>query len=164
MGQVDKHGKLSGDSISYIYTDKQTMIVGKFEDGVLVSGQEGFLVGLEKDVDNGLMKPLYYLNKANTDRFRFSESNQTYIGDDPTVRDPLEDKYLFVGNSMIEGAGRGVFLKNAVKKGTMVGFYNGVRMSSIESKLKREDRKSPYRMDNDWAVAGQVLNIPPEYR
>ncbi len=40
--------------------------------------------------------------------------------------------------------------------GTIIGFYNGVRMSDFESKLRRADRKSPYRMDNDWASPGQV--------
>ena len=66
--------------------------------------------------------------------------------------------------SGIEGAGTGVFARRSSKKGSILGFYNGVRLGGIESKLRREDRTSPYRMDNDWAEPGQVLNVPNGFR
>ena len=31
-------------------------------------------------------------------------------------------------------------------------------------KVKEEDRKSPYRIDNDWARSSEILNIPKDYR
>ena len=71
---------------------------------------------------------------------------------------------MYVANSTIKGAERGVFLKRNVTKGEIVGFYNGVRLTGMEGKIKYEDRRSPYRMDNDWAVPNQILNMPPEYR
>ena len=37
-------------------------------------------------------------------------------------------------------------------------------MTDLESKVKTEDRKSAYRMDNDWATPTQILNIPAKYR
>lgn len=37
-------------------------------------------------------------------------------------------------------------------------------MSDLESKIKTEDRKSPYRMDNDWAREKEILNIPSQFR
>ena len=76
----------------------------------------------------------------------------------------MEDKYFQVGDSSVTGAGRGIFLKAKARKGFTVGFYNGVRLSDIESKVKLVDRKSPYRIDNDWAKSSQILNIPKEYR
>ena len=78
----------------------------------------------------------------------FSPSNANSMGQGPLIRDPMEKKYLFVSNSTVKDAGRGVFLKRKAKKGQVIGFYNGVRMSDSESKLKIEDRKSQYRMDN----------------
>ena len=54
---------------------------------------------------------------------------------------------------------RGLFLKRPVKAGTVVSFYNGARMPSGESKLRRADRFSTYRIDNEWAVPDQVLSI-----
>ena len=55
---------------------------------------------------------------------------------------------MYVSNSTIKEAGRGVFLKRKANKGQVIGYYNGVKMSDLESKLKIEDRKSQYRMDN----------------
>ena len=86
------------------------------------------------------------------------------MGKNALQRDPFEEKYLYIANSTIQGAGRGVFLKRNVMKGEIVGFYNGVRLTGMESKIKHEDRRSPYRMDNEWAVPDQILNIPPNYR
>ena len=37
-------------------------------------------------------------------------------------------------------------------------------MTDLESKLTTEDRKSPYRMDNDWANPTEIINMPPKYR
>ncbi len=56
----------------------------------------------------------------------------------------------------IRNAGRGVFLKKAASKGTVIGFYNGVRMSDMQSRLRKADRKSAYRMDNHWAKDKEV--------
>ena len=65
---------------------------------------------------------------------------------------------------MFQEAGRGVFLKRNAKKGQVIGFYNGVRMTDLESKIKVEDRKSPYRIDNDWATPSEIMNIPEKFR
>ena len=49
----------------------------------------------------------------------------------------MDDKYLSVGESSVSGAGRGVFLKTKARKGFTVGFYNGVRLTDIESKVSK---------------------------
>ena len=98
------------------------------------------------------------------DIYIYEPSNQTFLGEYALQRDPYEEKYLYIADSTLKGAGRGVFLKRNVKKGEIVGFYNGVRLTGMESKVKHEDRRSIYRMDNDWAVPEQILNIPPQYR
>ena len=152
---------LTGLDVAYVYPDMETMLVGKFEKGQLTSGLEAKLSDLVIS-GNGLILPQYEI--AGKKSFKYSVSNQTWIGLDPLIRDPLEDKYFMVSNSSVDGAGRGIFLKKAGRKGQIVGFYNGVRMSDIESKVKTEDRKSPYRMDNDWAESSQILNIPKKYQ
>lgn len=143
VGEVNRHGDLTGDNIAYIYPDMKTVIAGKFSKNVLISGQTGILEDITR-ASNGLMRPVYNLDDSNNE-FRYSPSNLTWMGSDPLLRDPLEDKYLMVANSTLVAAGRGVFMKVNAKMGTIVGFYNGIRMASSESKLKAEDRKSPYR-------------------
>jgi hypothetical protein len=46
----------------------------------------------------------------------------------------------------------------------LVGFYNGVRKTKLEARLTKDDRQSSYMIDNDWAIADQVLDVPPTMR
>ena len=57
-----------------------------------------------------------------------------------------------------------MFLKRNAKAGTVVGFYNGVRLVGMESKVSEAVRRSPYRMDNDWSRHEEILDIPSHYR
>ena len=145
VGQVDQLGNMTGNDIAYVYPDFESMLVGEFKNGELVSGYAAELADFTSS-PNGFLKPLYELKGHET--MSFSQSNDTFIGQGPLIRDPMEEKYLYVSNSTIKDAGRGVFLKRKASKGQVIGYYNGVRMSDVESKLKLEDRKSQYRMDN----------------
>ena len=78
---------LSGPDVAYVYPDMKTMIVGRFKKGQLVSGLEAELNGLTY-ADNGLLRPLYQIKGQNS--MTYSVSNQTWIGSDPLIRDPLE--------------------------------------------------------------------------
>ena len=147
IGKVDKFGNLTGKDIAYVYPDFDTMIVGEFKNSDLISGFEAEVKDWLPSSPNGFLKPSYNIIKSQL-KMVFSPSNANSIGQGPLIRDPMEKKYLFVSNSTAKDAGRGVFLKRKAKKGQVIGFYNGVRMSDSESKLKIEDRKSQYRMDN----------------
>merc|ERR1712218_689759 len=50
-----------------------------------------------------------------------------------------------------------------VVEGDLLALYNGVRMPDRESRLAREDRRSPYRIYG-WGERDVVLNIPPHFR
>ena len=82
------------------------------------------------------------------------------------MRDEVETQFQFqyVKQSTVKDAGRGVFMKRQAKAGSVVGFYNGVRLVGLESKLTESVRRSPYRMDNDWAREDEILDIPSKYR
>ena len=165
VGIVDAQtGELTGQDIAYVYPDFQTMIVGNFENGTLISGQSAELVAIVQS-KNGLMQVIPGPMNWDDEKFTYSPSNQTYIPF-PLKRDPMEEKFIHVSASSLssKAAGRGVFLKRNCSNGTLVGFYNGVRMTDLESKVKIEDRKSAYRMDNDWANPTEILNIPSKYR
>ena len=145
VGQVDQFGNMTGKDIAYVYPDFETMLVGEFKNGDLVSGYEAELEDLLPS-PNGLLKPLYEIKGHQI--MTFSPSNGTFVGQGPITRDPMEKKFVYVSNSTIKDAGRGVFLKRKANKGQVIAYYNGVKMSDLESKLKFEDRKSQYRMDN----------------
>jgi hypothetical protein len=71
---------------------------------------------------------------------------------------------VYVSTSSIPHAGRGIFARKPLKRGTVVSFLNGIKIDFLESKVKGKDRDSQYSIDNDWTVPGQSINIPPNYR
>lgn len=169
VGNSKSQSTITGSDIGYVYPDTLTSIVGSFENDALIEGKLFDLV----DIDFGLKCPVPIFApsetalSSNVDKseiYFYEPANQTSLGKNALQRDPFEEKYLYIATSTIPGAGRGVFLRRNVTKGEVVGFYNGVRLTGMESKVKHEDRRSPYRMDNEWAVPDQILNIPPNYR
>ena len=169
VGCSEKQNILSGPQIAYVYPDAFTSILGQFENETLVKGRLHELVDIIFEgkspvpIFREAQLSISSSSKQTTD-YVYEPANQTYLGEHALQRDPYEAKYLYIANSNIKKAGRGVFLKRNVSEGEIVGFYNGVRLTGMESKIKHQDRKSPYRMDNDWAVPEQILNIPPNYR
>ena len=108
------------------------MLVGQFKNGQLVSGMEAQLIDVRPSW-NGILQPFFNVKGHNT--MKYSPSNKTYIGDGPLIPDPMENKYVYVANSTLEDAGRGIFLKRKATKGQIVDFYNGIRMSDMESRV-----------------------------
>ena len=71
---------------------------------------------------------------------------------------------VYVAPSTIPGAGRGIFTRAPMTRGTTVSFYNGIKVAWFQTKSKGESSVSHYRMDNDWAALNQVLDIPKKWR
>ncbi len=88
----------------------------------------------------------------------------TFIKQSLLISDPYEQTLLYVGPSKVEKAGRGVYTRKPLKEGTLVSFYNGIKMSFVESSIKSKDKTRHYVIDNDWSVANQEIDIPPRYR
>ncbi len=91
--------------------------------------------------------------------FTFEQSNKTHLTSSAStlhLRDPYEIPRVIVKASSVASAGRGVFAVRDLRKDSVVCFYNGVRMSEKESVMRKADRKSPYRIENDWAQKNQV--------
>jgi len=169
VGAVDLGGALSGDHVVYVYPDMWTMLAGgSFDDGQLVRGYESRLERIEMDDENLLMaRPVPMPPKMSHVPHRFEQSNATHLTASEGsrhLRDPYEEQYVEVRKSSLLKANRGLFLKRPVKAGTVVSFYNGARRTSGESTLRRADRFSSYRIDNEWAVPDQILEIPEMLR
>ena len=101
------------------------------------------------------------MNQHESSIARFEQSNATHLTASESsrhLRDPYEDQYVEVRKSSLLKANRGLFVKRPVKAGTVVAFYNGARMPSGESTLRRADRFSTYRIDNEWAIPDQVIS------
>ena len=58
-------------------------------------------------------------------------------------RDPYEVQLMEVRQSHIEGGGEGAFAIRELRPGTLVAFYNGIRL--------KQDEKTPYE-DTGYAI------------
>ena len=133
-GKVDDLGELTGDEIVYAYPDFETLLVGKFRLGVMVSAQQSTFNGFKFDRMSGIPMLLYKPDEKSCLKFKFEPSDKMSIGLDPLLPDPYERRWIYVAKSKIPGAGLGLFAATAGRRGKMVGFYNGVRKTKLEAK------------------------------
>ena len=84
----------------------------------------------------------------------------------PLQRDPYETKILRVGASRVEGGGEGAYARKNLPAGTVVAYYNGIRMKAGEKSPYDDsgyaifvewNRKSLYGQKN-----GEHMDIPPK--
>jgi histone-lysine N-methyltransferase SETD7 len=166
VGKTDSSGHLTGNEIVYSYPDFETLLVGHFVDGIMRAAKQSKLRGVKFDKMSKIPYLLFDKNllKINQDIFTYEPSNKTSVGANPLLPDPFESQWIYTAESTIPGAGVGVFTRTAGKRGMMVSFYNGIRMSKLESRLTIEDRQSGYKIDNDWAVPDEIIDIPQKLR
>ena len=152
----DQDGLAEGEDCVYVYPDITTALLGSWSSGRLVQAREARLVNLH--VTDGQLELVVRPTGGKEEvLYRQDVSTSTLISSQPHLTDPFEEKTVYVAQSGIEGAGEGLFLRRDVKAGDLVAFYNGVRMSEHEARVRKEDRRSPYRI-HGWD--GEILNIP----
>ena len=154
---ADQDGLAEGPDCVFLYPDFSTALLGVWRSGRMERAVQASLVnirltGAELEVE---VRPT-----AGREHLlhRLDVSTSTRISSDPHLPDPFEERTVYVAQSGIEGAGEGLFLRRDVRAGDLVALYNGVRMTEQEARLRKEDRRSPYRI-HGWD--GQILNIPP---
>eukprot|EP00092_Neocalanus_flemingeri_P001183 GFUD01001260.1.p1 GENE.GFUD01001260.1~~GFUD01001260.1.p1 ORF type:complete len:494 (+),score=107.84 GFUD01001260.1:94-1575(+) len=130
VGRVNEDGQLSGNEISYIFPDLETALVGTFEDAVLKEAKSTKLSDVTSDY--GCIKvPNFY--KADGATLCRELSTTDFVTNSPLLKDPYEEKTVFVKQSHVEGAQEGLFSKHAVKANTVMAFYNGIRRKKPEN-------------------------------
>eukprot|EP00096_Caligus_rogercresseyi_P015920 TRINITY_DN8417_c0_g1_i1.p1 TRINITY_DN8417_c0_g1~~TRINITY_DN8417_c0_g1_i1.p1 ORF type:complete len:270 (+),score=68.07 TRINITY_DN8417_c0_g1_i1:271-1080(+) len=143
----------------YLYPDNQTGLMGEFINDEMIWAKPVKLVGFKRSSCH-VLEPI--VQALSEEFMQLEPSNSTHIPS-PLLKDPFEEQYLEVRPSVI-GSGRGVFSKRRIPEGTLVGFYQGVRTSKTEALKDKEIRKSPYKIDNDWAHPNEILDISEFYR
>eukprot|EP00092_Neocalanus_flemingeri_P016786 GFUD01018155.1.p1 GENE.GFUD01018155.1~~GFUD01018155.1.p1 ORF type:complete len:540 (-),score=94.96 GFUD01018155.1:837-2456(-) len=126
VGKVDDEGKLTGEDIAYIYPDFKLAIKGKFVDGVLIEGHQCDLIG--SYMDDGIMIPVF--GEPRGPAFEYEHPSIRNIAMHPLLRDPWEDKKVYVGDSMLPQGGEGLFAKRDIEKREVVALYNGIKFKS----------------------------------
>ncbi len=165
-GAVDERGRFTGNDIAFVYPDRTTCLLGRFEDEVMVEATCARLVGATKN-DAAVLVPSIKEcatgdeSEATSASFSFSPSDSKRIACDHTVRDPYESAVVECRQSEIECAGDGLFAAMDLPAGVIVAYYNGLR-------VQYDERYSPlnanYQIYVDWRNTDRspYIDIPTE--
>ena len=147
VGEADAAtGALTGDGVGFLFPDRQTALVGRFEDGVMVSAQTCFIQLVS--VRNCICHLKFTQPRGPV--YDFDPGDRDVICRRPLLPDPYESRHVYVRQSRIKGAAEGLFAKTDLSEGQVCCFYNGVRLRSDEI----EDDK------HDWELnAYKILDL-----
>ncbi|XP_077388837.1 histone-lysine N-methyltransferase SETD7 [Festucalex cinctus] len=140
FGQVNEEGELTGESLAYVYPDGRTALYGSFVAGELIQARLATLIVTE----NG--RP-YFEVIPNGAVYTYDKSTSTCIATHALLPDPYESQRVFVADSLIKGAGQGLFAKTDAERDTVVAFYNGIRITHSEVDSR------------DWALNGNTISL-----
>lgn len=140
FGKVNEDGEMSGDSVAYVYPDGRTALYGAFVDGELI---EARLAGL---TPNQTGRPHFEI-AANSPVYSYDKSTSSCIATHTLLPDPYESQRVFVADSVIRGAGQGLFAKTQAEAGTVMAFYNGMRITHSQVDGR------------DWALNGNTISL-----
>ena len=146
-GMVDTSGHFTGEHISFINQDVSTAFKGSFEKGIMIDARPVEVVG-ERCNDEGI-KILKFSspNIASNHSYHFERPTAHSYGDQPLLVDPLDDKYIRLGESSINTnedsqvyKANGAFAKIDIPSGTVIAHNNGLIRSPKEDEEFRNHR------------------------
>jgi len=124
VGRVNEDGQLTGSDISYLFPNIETAFVGQFVDGVLKEARVSKICDVI--LDYGCIKVPKFAEPTGP-MYQRELSTSEFVTNSPLLKDPYEEKMVFVKQSLVEGAQEGLFSRQAVKANTIMAFYNGIR-------------------------------------
>lgn len=140
FGEVNEEGEMTGQSVAYIYPDSHTALYGTFVDGELIEAR------LAKLVSNMTGRPRFETN-PNSATYTYDKSTSSCIATHTLLADPYESQMVLVADSLIKGAGQGLFAKADANTNTVMAFYNGVRITHSEVDSR------------DWTLNGNTISL-----
>jgi len=116
-GHLNKKGKLTGANIAYIYPDYLTALVGKFEDKIMKAAREAKIT--QVTCQDGLIQAKFSQPDEDSAIFFYDPPSNTSLGSAAMllVRDPYEKRTVELQESLIPGAGHGVFALRDIPNG-----------------------------------------------
>ena len=170
-------GTITGKHISYIYSDMETVLLGKFQDRIMKDTQESTVLEVECDKNGLLYVSRYAVPEPSSPHFYYEPpSNISYGAGPPGVLDPYEKKWLELRKATNPKQGQGVFIKRDAEKEVIVSSYHGFVYSNLNGEIdlyikncgmnmtKTDDeRRHCKKYSLGLSSRDAVINIPPEY-
>jgi len=136
---ISQSWDFSGPGMIYLYPDCRTALVGSFQGCDLKSAKPCEVMSCAKSCDS-IIIPI--LSKPRDIVFSFDPASPATFSRCPLLPDPYEEIFVEVRPSMIANAGEGLFAKIDIDVGTVISFYNGVRVRPGHD----WERPTPYKM------------------
>ena len=110
----------------------RTVIVGKFQDGVMLEGKPSKIVA---ERCNDGIKEIKLSRKSNKDIndipiFKFHRNTRVRIYQ-PTLMDPLEKNTVFIQTD--DEKGDGLFARREIEKNEVVAYYSGIVVTAEDN-------------------------------
>jgi histone-lysine N-methyltransferase SETD7 len=126
-----------------------------------VCGRAARLADLSEE--QGVLVPRFVV--TGTDEFRRWIASDTRLLGPPHLPDPYERLVGRVAQSVVEGAGEGLYARRHIPAGTLVAYYNGIRMTKEQHSPYPE---TGYSIFLEWkergSKSGDHMDLPPEVR
>ena len=166
---------MTGEVATYLYPDLKTCLTGTFSHSRLVSAKLARITSVEAE---SLSCPaLVKITTEPVSDYLYSFS-QTFSGPSLLHRDPYEDTMVEVRQSLLAGAGEGVFLKREAQPNTVLAFYNGARLPAeadeddwekcsyriFLSKPLTSQQEEEEEEEEEESLQCDILDIPEEMR
>ena len=128
IGSLENENIVYGEQCFFLYPDLTTALCGVFDRGRMVASHSVQLSGVYHDL--GIPVPAFHkMMKKVT--YRYEPATSLCITKNPLVRDPYEERYVYVKTSQVPFAGEGLWAKSKISKGQVVAFFNGVRQRHL---------------------------------
>ncbi len=152
-GRVDPEGRFTGEEMAFVNQDIRTAFVGKFENGLMVRGREAEVTGSRCE---GGIKVLTFSAPHGPD-YHYNPPTADALGDQPTLGDPLDSRYVYLGPSpTFPAAGEGTHARTEVPPQTVYALYSGLMWTDDERKKQAE------RINKDFEERNITDDTHPE--
>ena len=109
-----------GDNIAFIYPDFETVLLGTFQNGVMIAAKPTTI--LAERCKNGIKELKFAKPKENAPTFKYERPTDIKPGDQPNVADPFESKRVYIGKGIMND---GIFAKKDILSGELICYYSG---------------------------------------
>ena len=138
-GKLDDQSEFTGDEdIAYIYPDLELAMIGHFEKGLMIRGQEA---EISKAIWNEYGILTLQFSNPSGPYFSYNEQNNATFDAFPLIEDPLDKKYVYVKKS--KKYGDGGFAKMDIPAETVFATLSGYvyTFDELEMYLKSLSKK-----------------------
>eukprot|EP00096_Caligus_rogercresseyi_P013242 TRINITY_DN5916_c0_g1_i2.p1 TRINITY_DN5916_c0_g1~~TRINITY_DN5916_c0_g1_i2.p1 ORF type:complete len:280 (-),score=33.01 TRINITY_DN5916_c0_g1_i2:80-919(-) len=148
---------------AFLFPDFKTAYLGEFVEGVMRGAQEAEVISVDQDEQSGIMIPHFKIIQPQSPPLHYFKSTKDIISDEPLLSDPYESRWIECRSSNVECGGEGLFARGDIASGTIVAFYNGIRIPFEFGGPKEIWSSSGYKIFiNADYESGERMNIPEE--